>query len=57
LFEFQIFNGAPFYQAAETGYDPQAQITADGVPLHSQYGRPNQWQLSRRIRLAATFTW
>jgi len=57
LFELQIFNGAPFYQAVETGYNPQAQITSDTVPLHSAYGRPNQWQLSRRLRLAATFTW
>jgi hypothetical protein len=57
LLQFGIFGGAPFYQQVETGYDPQAAITASVVPLHSQYGTPNQWQISRNLRLAAKFTW
>jgi hypothetical protein len=55
--QFGIFGGAPFYQQVETGYDPQAAITASTVPLHSQYGTPNQWQISRNLRLAVRFTW
>jgi hypothetical protein len=57
LYQFGIFGGAPFYQQVETGYDPQAAITGSAVPLHSQYGTPNQWQISRNLRLAAKFTW
>jgi hypothetical protein len=61
LFPFQIFNGAAFYQTTETGYDPQTVINSQNgtnfqVPLNSLYGRPNLWQLSRTIRLGATFT-
>jgi hypothetical protein len=37
-----LFNGAAFYQAAETGYDA--------------HGWPNLWQASRNIRLGAQFT-
>jgi hypothetical protein len=51
------FNGAAFYQAAETGYDAQAASTASGLLLNSHYGQPNLWQPSRNIRLGATFTW
>jgi hypothetical protein len=25
--------------------------------LNSEYGKPNLWQISRKIRLGATFTW
>ena len=69
LFQDQVFNGAAFYQMVETGYNPQAQITAQAsqcfpgvnfacpVALNSQYGRPNQWQLSRSFRVGAKFTW
>jgi hypothetical protein len=57
LLQFGIFGGAPFYQQVETGYDPQAAITASVVPLHSQYGTPNQWQISRNLRLAVRFNW
>ena len=56
LFEFGIFGGAPFYQQAETGYNPQATVTSSGVIQNSEYGRPNVWQLSRNIRLGAKFT-
>jgi outer membrane receptor protein involved in Fe transport len=52
-----IFSGAAFYQAAETGYNPQAVITSSKVILNSLYGSPNLWQLSRNIRLGAQFTW
>jgi hypothetical protein len=52
-----ISNGAAFYQAAETGYNPQALINSDNVILNSLYGKPNLWQLSRNIRLGAMFTW
>ena len=61
LFPFQIFNGASFYQTTETGYNPQSVINSQNgtnfqVPLNSLYGRANQWQLSRTIRLGATFS-
>ncbi len=51
-----IFSGAPFYQAAETGYNAQADSVASGVILNNNYTRPNVWQLSRNIRVGATFT-
>jgi hypothetical protein len=51
-----LFNGAAFYQAAETGYDAQAAATANNVVLNSHYGWPNLWQASRNIRLGAQFT-
>jgi len=51
-----IYDGAAFYQAAETGYNPQATATSSGVVLNSHYGSPNLWQTSRNIRLGATFT-
>jgi hypothetical protein len=57
LFPFQIFNGASFYQTVETGYSAQAATTAAGAVLNSLYGQPNQWQLSRNIRIGAMFTW
>jgi hypothetical protein len=50
------FSGAAFYQAAETGYNPQAAASANNVILNSHYGSPNLWQLSRNIRLGAQFT-
>lgn len=57
-----IFNGAAFYQAAETGYNAQTAANgngnpANGIVLNSQYGQPNLWQVSRHIRLGAQFTW
>ena len=45
-----------FYQAAETGYNFSQSINASGVNLSSLYGQPNLWQIARRIRLGATFT-
>ena len=51
-----LFDGAAFYQAAETGYNPQAAATANNVVLNSHYGWPNLWQASRNIRLGAQFT-
>jgi hypothetical protein len=56
LFDGAIFGGAAFYQQVETGYNPQAAITASGVPLNSHYGTPNLWQISRNIRVGAQFT-
>jgi hypothetical protein len=66
LFDFQPFfptgtGGAAFYQAVETGYNPQAVITSgqptgNPIPLNSQYGQPNQWQLSRNMRFSLKFT-
>ncbi len=50
------FNGAAFYQAAETGYNAQTTAQADGVVLNNLYGQPNLWQISRHIRLGATFS-
>jgi hypothetical protein len=48
------FGGAGFYQAAEGGYNITS--AAAGMVLNSQYGHPNLWQISRKIRLGATFT-
>ncbi len=55
LFQGQIFNGATFYKTVESGYNAQTQAVNDGVILHSQYGQPNLWQLSRSIRLGVNF--
>jgi hypothetical protein len=57
-----VFSGAAFYQAAETGYNAQAAANGNGNPakgvvLNGEYGQPNLWQISRHIRLGATFTW
>jgi len=57
LFQYGIFGGAAFYQQVETGYDPQAAIGGGNVVLNSAYGQPNQWQISRNLRLAVKFTW
>jgi hypothetical protein len=51
-----ILNGGAFYQAAETGYNAQAAATASGLLLNSHYGSPNLFQISRNIRVGATFT-
>ncbi len=51
-----IFNGAAFYQAAETGYNAQADANAAGMVKNGMYGLPNLWQISRHIRLGAQFT-
>jgi hypothetical protein len=58
-----VFQGAPFYQAAETGYNLQNDIVGSGTGsqgngfvLNSQYGQPNIWQRSRTIRLGVKFT-
>jgi outer membrane receptor protein involved in Fe transport len=53
LLNGQIFNGAAFYQKVETGYNVAASSTK--VILNSQYGQPNLWQISRSIRLGASF--
>lgn len=52
-----VFNGAAFYQAAETGYNVNDAIAA-GAPffVNSEYGRPNIWQTSRAIRVGVKFT-
>jgi hypothetical protein len=49
-----VFDGASFYQIAETGYNVQAAAT-NNVILNSEYGKPNLWQLSRSIRLGVNF--
>jgi hypothetical protein len=49
-----VFNGAAFYQAAETGYNPQS--LASSLILNSRYNQANVWQISRNIRLGAQFT-
>lgn len=51
-----ISGGALFYQTAEGGYSPQQSITNSNMILNSLYGMPNRWQLSRNIRLGATFS-
>lgn len=56
-----IFGGAPSYQVVEGGYTPQTAVNANlgnshNFIVNSQYGQPNLWQLSRNIRLGATFT-
>jgi len=70
LFQFQPFlpgnnpgggGGAAFYQQVETGYNPQTAITTGSplgipIPLNSQYGQPNQWQLARNMRFSVKFT-
>ncbi|HET9309565.1 MAG TPA: TonB-dependent receptor [Candidatus Sulfotelmatobacter sp.] len=67
LFMFQPFlspplGGAGFYQQVETGYNPQTVISTGQplgipIPLNAQYGQPNQWQITRNLRLAVKFTW
>jgi Carboxypeptidase regulatory-like domain len=51
-----VFGGAAFYQAAETGYDPAAAANSSGLIKNNNYGQPNLWQLSRNIRLGVKFT-
>ena len=52
-----VFDGAAFYQAAETGYNVQdAMGPAGSFIVHSGYGKPNLWQTSRGIRLGVKFT-
>jgi len=51
--------GAAYYQAAETGYNLQSGLS--GVNggqfiVGSNYGTPNLWQQSRKIRLGVRFT-
>jgi len=50
-----VFGGAAFYQAAETGYNVQAGLSSPFV-VNSEYGQPNEWQRSRAIRLAVKYT-
>jgi hypothetical protein len=56
LFAGNLEGGAAFYKQVETGYNPSAQITGQNVPLNSQYGLPNLWQVSRNFRVGARFT-
>ena len=51
-----LFGGAAFYQASETGYNVQSTAIASGTALSSLYGHPNLWQTSRTMRFGATFT-
>jgi hypothetical protein len=58
-----IFDGAPFYSAAEHAYDVQALLNSSPttagtgpITLNSQYGKPFLFQLSRNIRLTLRFT-
>ncbi|MDR3762868.1 MAG: TonB-dependent receptor [Acidobacteriota bacterium] len=50
-----IYGGAAAYQAFETGYNAQSTITADGVILSNQYGKPVSWQSPRTVRLALRY--
>jgi len=55
--------GAAYYQASETGYSIQSGLQglnagatgANGFVLGSNYGQPEIWQLSRKIRLGVKF--
>jgi len=59
-----ISGGAAFYQAAETGYSPLSNLAganaaaagANGFVVSSDYGVPNIWQQSRKIRLQVKFS-
>lgn len=50
--------GALFYQNAETGYNLQSGLAGVGGQFvqGSNYGTPNIWQQSRKIRLGVRFT-
>jgi len=55
-----LYNGAAFYQAAETGYSIQNGLVGpasvgSGFVLASDYGTANQWQQTRKIRLGVKF--
>jgi Carboxypeptidase regulatory-like domain len=56
ILPFSIFGGAPSYQIVEGGYNPQTAVNGVGFIKSSQYGLPNQWQLSRNLRLGVEFT-
>jgi len=51
-----VWGGAPFYQAAESGYNVQSLLTADGVIQNSQYGQPYLYQNGRTVRFAVHYT-
>jgi hypothetical protein len=62
---FAIFDGAPFYSAAEHPYDLAALLNnsptnpvngAGPLTVNSQYGKPYLFQLSRNIRFGLRFT-
>jgi hypothetical protein len=55
LFQYQIFNGASFYQTAETGYNVQQQLTGTGFAKSSWYGQPFSYQAPRTVRLGVHF--
>lgn len=50
-----VFNGAAFYQAAETGYNLQQSASAAPFVVNSGYGQPNLWQRPRALRLGVQF--
>jgi outer membrane receptor protein involved in Fe transport len=51
-----IYSGASFYQATETGYNVQSLINTDGVVLNSQYGKPYLYQNGRQLRFGVRYT-
>jgi outer membrane receptor protein involved in Fe transport len=51
-----IYSGASFYEATETGYNVQSLINPDGVVLNSQYGQPYLYQTGRQLRLGLRYT-
>jgi hypothetical protein len=55
LLQFQIFNGASFYQTAETGYNVQQELSSGGFAKSSWYGQPYSYQAPRTIRLGVHF--
>jgi len=55
LLQFQIFNGASFYQTAETGYNVQQELSSGGFAKSSWYGQPYSYQAPRTVRLGVHF--
>jgi hypothetical protein len=56
-----LFSGADLYHTLMSGYNPQQFVNGDGgltskVTASSWYGRPQQYQLGRNIRLGVTWT-
>jgi hypothetical protein len=56
LFQFEIFNGASFYQTAESTYNVSQKLTGSGFAKSSWYGQPYSFQLARSIRFTVRYT-
>lgn len=55
LQQFEIFNGASFYQTAMTGYNPTADLSTSGFAKSSWYGQPFSYQRARSLQLSVHF--